>query len=269
MPPVRAVGRKLFPSVEPECCDLVPLPDQLESLPGYIQDAVKKGVQIALRDMPPIATSRAPNEYPPFVSEPVNQTVEIVSGGQNTSLAVAQIIAALKANTSPQVSGAKYPIVDCTGFNNVTPQELIPFLVLLAGDYERVHFSGVEFGVSSIDAYTALAFTVMIDGETVLDRVSLLDLAELSIDAPPSSRIVFYIANRDADSAFLVYFSVRGWRYTCQDQGNSFSNTVLRQDGAWEEPNDPCVPPRRRLRGGIFGPCSTKNGNADMNGVTG
>lgn len=252
LPPVRARGMRLWPVPEPDCCELVPLPPPLSSLPAEMQNAVKKGVQIALRDMPPLNTSQAPNEHPPFKNTPLNKTVALVVGGDLalTGGAMAVIESALRGTTSASPpAGAELPIVAAQPQNSVTPQDLVPFLVFLSDNYERIHVSGVEAIPSSLDAYMMLAFTVIANGETIIDRGTIQDLRDLSIDLPPGSRLAFFVANRNESDAYLVYFTVFGWSYPCEGQGNFLSQTTLRQDGQWEEPTDPCVPPARRRNG--------------------
>jgi hypothetical protein len=241
-PAIRSLGPRLFPEPEPVCCELAPLPPALESLPGALQDAIKKGVQLALRDAPPATVSLAPNTAAPFRSRPLNETVVVVVGGDNQSFEADVLKKALVGGATGTT-----PIIEVDPDNSVAIDKAIQFAFFRALDYERIHISGVDFVASSLDAYTALAFTILVDGIAVVDRASLLALRELSIDVAPKSKVSFLVSNADLNSSFVVYFTPKGWIYACDGQGNYLSQALLRQDGQWQEPNDACVPPRRRL----------------------
>jgi len=247
MPPVRGLGRKLFPEPETPCEDLCPLPPELDSIPGHIQDSVTKGMQIALRDLPPLTVSRSPNEYPPFRSSTIDELFILVTGSDAIPTVVADMNAAITAHV-PQIQGARFPVTSPLT-PAATPNALVPFLLFESLDYERLHFSGIDIIPTSLDAFLYTAFTILVNGgETAIDRASISALRKLSIDVPPKSRISLLVQNRDIFSAFTFYVTVRGWTYECEGQGNFLSQSVLRQDGQWEEPNGPCVPPRRRRR---------------------
>jgi hypothetical protein len=246
-PALRERGPALFPYPVVPCCDLPPLPAQLASLPNTIQSSVKNGVQQALLagGTKPQITSAAPNEAAPFNSQPLNQTTTLIVGGSltGTELSALAIEAAVvgPATLAQVTSGAVYDIAQVNPVDNDTvPQQLVTFLFLQASDYERLHLSGVDVLVSSMDAINALAFTIQVNGQTILDRVSFLALKTLSIDSPPKAVITFQVANRDPNSAFLVYFTPKGWNYVSQGQGNYLSAACLTPDGEWNPPLDEC-----------------------------
>lgn len=246
MPPLRREGPALYPAAQDKCCDLAPLPDELGSLPGIIQDSVMKGLQRGLREMPPLNVVRAPHESPPFRSRSLNETVRLIIESDSNP-GTLSLIQALIGNTS-STPGVALDIVVASGAA-ASPNDLIPFLVIEGDSFKRNHISGVDIIPSTLDAVDVCAFTVLVDGATVLDRVSLLDLMDFSLDALPSRRIEFFVQIRDPAALFFMYFAVKGWTYPCQDQGDFLSDATLQEDGHWEAPNAPCVPPRRG-RGG-------------------
>lgn len=235
---------RLFPAAEPCCSELTPLPPVLDSLPAVLQQAVERGLQRGFREMPPIATQPSPLVSPPFRHTSLNKEIALIIGSSPTIAGMQSIEDGLVGNIT-QVSGGMLPIVSKTAGFTATEQNT--FLTVQAGDYERLHFSGVDFAVSSLDALLTVAFSVYVDGYTVLDRVRLGALRELSIDAPPKSVVRWKFALPSDLDVFLIYMTIKGYRYTCEGQGNYFSQLGLREDGQWQIPNQPCVPSRRAL----------------------
>jgi hypothetical protein len=240
---LRNPGPKLWPHPQKRGEDLAPLPDALESLPGTVQCAVKKGVQQALRDRSNLGwvglASLPPQNAAPFKSQPLNRSYDvIVGGGHAAQQAAASELQAAIVGAAVQAGATAAPVIVTNPANSVTQSTPASFLTLNPQAYERMHVSGVECAASSLDAYSNLLFTVQLDGLTVLDHVPLDALAELSLDVKPLGQLAFLVTSSDAAAVYLVRFTPKGWRYPVPGLGDYESEALYRADPDGREAED-------------------------------
>jgi hypothetical protein len=236
-----------------------------------MQCAVKRGVQQALQDTKNASQAFVglsqfpPHNSPPFKNTPLNQTVYLIIGGQilagaPSSAATENIETALKGTASGFLTGVPFPVVRGDPLNEFDASVWMPVVQVTTGVYERKHVSGFDFMVSSFDALVALAFTIQINGLTVVDRASLNDLNDLSLEVPPMGNLVVYAANRNAFSAFLVKLSMKGWVYTCTGMGNYLDQALYTDTLDDDPPLDSCAPSDDTWISGLAGTTNRSGG---------
>lgn len=241
---IRRIGPTLWPDPAPTCESLPALPPELARLGELIECHVKNAMLRALGEGPPVFMQPAPQYAPPFRHRTLNRSGFLLVGSDSLTTLTAVI------DMHFALSGAAPSLVSVNDVYPASASDMEEWLSISAGQFERLHIDGLKLDASSLDAYAFLAFTVQVNGETILDRVGIESLEKFSCDVPTNGTVRFLVSNLDPLSAFLIPFTVYGWGYTSGAQGNDLSGSLLRQDASWQMPREACVPSLRQLRTG-------------------